>query len=649
MKAAKTTHSHSAALAGCLALVACVLLAPSAGAACATTQSVRKGGGGSCTSIQQCVNAVPSTLTGDYCINVDSATYSEQVTIQGVNAAAYQIIIQSDPALISTVATVNPPSASIAAFQIRNTGVNLRNLLVVTTNTVSYGVWASSAGVTISSVNVIDTGANITTAGMAISSNSMVSYSSIAVQNAYGLKIGGSGSLVSWSTMTSNSVSYSALDLSGASSNTITQSYISNPSGYGAQLLDAGYNTISQSSILSNTSSADALSISATGPNKAGYNLITQSYVSNFAGHAGMISFGADHNDVLRSTFVSNSAIHRSLELNTVSSITVAQSYFSNPTGYALLISWSTAATISQSTMTSASGFGLFVDVSSAVTVTGSYAQGVPAVYIRNSTQTAISSCLLASFGSGKALWVAGGNAGFYASSSIVLGGASADGVLLDANNRGLLAFSSLTISGALSALSISGQAPGAILAVSSITFQSLSAGATAVNFLGGSFISTFSGINFADSSISVNVNGSGLGGGSRITMVNPSGPRAGPVFEDDPSNRVDWGAGFVTLTVGVPVNGLIESTDLSIKCGGGYTQCSASYSSGTLVALTATPDAGYSLGSWNGACGGISTNTCNVYLDYSKSASADFFTGAGGSSVTFSISPMPASGRIES
>ncbi|HAZ09067.1 MAG TPA: hypothetical protein DCZ01_11245, partial [Elusimicrobia bacterium] len=111
-------------------------------------------------------------------------------------------------------------------------------------------------------------------------------------------------------------------------------------------------------------------------------------------------------------------------------------------------------------------------------------------------------------------------------------------------------------------------------------------------------------------------------------------------------------GAGGSSVTFSIspmPASGRIESLDLKIKCGGGYTQCSASYSSGTLVALTATADAGYTLNYWDGACGGISTNTCNVYLDYSKSASAYFFTGAGGSSATLSISPMPSNGRIES
>ncbi|OGR93069.1 MAG: hypothetical protein A2V88_04130 [Elusimicrobia bacterium RBG_16_66_12] len=107
---------------------------------------------------------------------------------------------------------------------------------------------------------------------------------------------------------------------------------------------------------------------------------------------------------------------------------------------------------------------------------------------------------------------------------------------------------------------------------------------------------------------------------------------------------------GSVTFSISpTPSFGRVESADLSIKCGGGYTQCWASYSSGAVVMLTATPDAGYSLGNWNGACAGVSTNTCNVFLDYGKSASADFYTGVNVGSVTFSISPTPSFGRVES
>ncbi|PIR15207.1 MAG: hypothetical protein COV48_15660, partial [Elusimicrobia bacterium CG11_big_fil_rev_8_21_14_0_20_64_6] len=75
---------------------------------------------------------------------------------------------------------------------------------------------------------------------------------------------------------------------------------------------------------------------------------------------------------------------------------------------------------------------------------------------------------------------------------------------------------------------------------VSSITFQSMSA-ATAINFVSGVFVSTFSNINFAASGITTNVNASAIGSGSRITMLSASGIRGGPSYENDPFSRVDW------------------------------------------------------------------------------------------------------------
>jgi len=51
---------------------------------------------------------------------------------------------------------------------------------------------------------------------------------------------------------------------------------------------------------------------------------------------------------------------------------------------------------------------------------------------------------------------------------------------------------------------------------------------------------------------------------------------------------------------------------------------CSKSYVSTTGVVLTAIPDTDYVFDSWSGACSGTST-TCNVYLNQSKSATANF------------------------
>ena len=80
---------------------------------------------------------------------------------------------------------------------------------------VPYGVQASSAYVTISSVNV-NSFTTIYVAGVSLSSNSSLSYSTITVQNAYGVIIAGSNNAVSYSTMTNSSAGFPALWLHGA-------------------------------------------------------------------------------------------------------------------------------------------------------------------------------------------------------------------------------------------------------------------------------------------------------------------------------------------------------------------------------------------------------------------------------------------------
>lgn len=87
-------------------------------------------------------------------------------------------------------------------------------------------------------------------------------------------------------------------------------------------------------------------------------------------------------------------------------------------------------------------------------------------------------------------------------------------------------------------------------------------------------------------------------------------------------------GGGTYTLTIAPPTGGTI--TTAGINCGVGGATCSASYASGFQVALTATPAAGYTFGSWSGDCasGGTTTMTTNRVC----SASFNSTSGGGGS-----------------
>ena len=65
---------------------------------------------------------------------------------------------------------------------------------------------------------------------------------------------------------------------------------------------------------------------------------------------------------------------------------------------------------------------------------------------------------------------------------------------------------------------------------------------------------------------------------------------------------------------------GTVDSSPNGITCGG---TCSATYTSGTTVSLSATPTTGATFTGWSGACTG--TGGCAVVLDANKSATATF------------------------
>jgi hypothetical protein len=74
-------------------------------------------------------------------------------------------------------------------------------------------------------------------------------------------------------------------------------------------------------------------------------------------------------------------------------------------------------------------------------------------------------------------------------------------------------------------------------------------------------------------------------------------------------------------LTISKPSNGTVTSSDASINCG---SSCSASFSTGKSVTLTATPASGYLFNGWSGACSGTSA-TCIIDMTAAKKVSAVF------------------------
>jgi hypothetical protein len=76
-----------------------------------------------------------------------------------------------------------------------------------------------------------------------------------------------------------------------------------------------------------------------------------------------------------------------------------------------------------------------------------------------------------------------------------------------------------------------------------------------------------------------------------------------------------------LTITKAGPGMGTVTSVPAGINCG---MMCSAKYSSGTVVTLTAAPGMGWVFGGWGGACTGLAT-TCMVTVDGAKKVTATF------------------------
>jgi outer membrane protein assembly factor BamB len=97
----------------------------------------------------------------------------------------------------------------------------------------------------------------------------------------------------------------------------------------------------------------------------------------------------------------------------------------------------------------------------------------------------------------------------------------------------------------------------------------------------------------------------------------------AWPKFGHDPKHT-----GNITITYLTVINsgagiGVVSSSPSGINCG---STCSASFTSGTSVTLTATPDAYSTLADWAGACSGAQTN-CQMTMDSDKAVTATFTT----------------------
>jgi len=82
------------------------------------------------------------------------------------------------------------------------------------------------------------------------------------------------------------------------------------------------------------------------------------------------------------------------------------------------------------------------------------------------------------------------------------------------------------------------------------------------------------------------------------------------------------FGSPTVALTVIPPTNGRVTGNG-GINCPG---TCTATFSPGTRITLTATPDPGFGVLSWGGDCGGR-TRTCTLAMTTNRTVSVRFDT----------------------
>jgi len=78
-------------------------------------------------------------------------------------------------------------------------------------------------------------------------------------------------------------------------------------------------------------------------------------------------------------------------------------------------------------------------------------------------------------------------------------------------------------------------------------------------------------------------------------------------------------------LTVSTTGSGVVTTSPSGITCGGSNTDCSESYDTGTLVELTAEPDAGWEVYSWTGAPCGAGIRVCSVTMNQARTVAIEF------------------------
>ncbi|WP_395853825.1 cellulase family glycosylhydrolase [Cystobacter fuscus] len=122
-----------------------------------------------------------------------------------------------------------------------------------------------------------------------------------------------------------------------------------------------------------------------------------------------------------------------------------------------------------------------------------------------------------------------------------------------------------------------------------------------------------------------------------------------GAIVDQGALDAVKRGAGIgnpnsftLTATKAGTGSGTVSSSPSGIDCG---STCTANYSSGASVTLTATAASGSTFAGWSGACSG--TGTCTVSMTAARSVTATFNTSGGGTTCTNPITFSGGTGNF--
>lgn len=347
------------------------LAAPAAAQNCAVVKGVHLTPAATdYTSIQAAVNGIPSSLTGDYCINIlDAGPYNEQVEVRNIVTNDFRIYIGTDASGGRPV--IAPPMGSTAAFRVANASVTITGVDIVASQSVPYGVVYSSAYAEVFDISVTTSGSlGIYEAGARVSSYSFVDSLRIRVPNAHGLWLDGSlETLVTFSTAVVEADGKQALLIQGGDFNLFSEMYVESGLGDGVAI-EAGStdNYIERSTIVAKGNADSALQMTDTGG-----NIVTLSWMYSSAGYGVSLFSNSDGNLIDFSTIVAAGSF-RGLHIEAADGNIVDSSYVQHLNNYAAyILSGSELNTISNTRLVSNANGGnaLRVVGSSTNTFTG--------------------------------------------------------------------------------------------------------------------------------------------------------------------------------------------------------------------------------------------------------------------------------------